>query len=434
MTRRLATVAAVALLAVFAAGPTRADRLHLDSGGHVDVARWWVEGDWIMYDGPAGTVGIPRGMVVRIERRRVDGATGLDARDDDDDRLPRHGEPLDAADAARVERWLDAAAAAFEERDFDRSAAAFLDVIRAAPELHSARVGYALSEIARDRDGHALSAILDGLAIDDRQPAFHEILGDLRDREERVGDALDAWRRSFELEPSDRVREKILKAERERRAGDGFDFGTTQHFTVRYDADVDVDLAAEVMDELESRYTELTDRFNHSPGQPITVQLYPTRSFREVTQAPEWVGGLYDGKIRVPLGGLSRLDPRARRVLAHELTHAIVHSKTRRNCPRWLHEGLAQIVEGRTLGDADLREIRERLGSGDPLDGAISYPVALGLTQHLQARQGFRGLVYLLDVLAEGATIDEALRSVYGQTQGEVVASWARELGRRTGS
>ena len=73
--------------------------------------------------------------------------------------------------------------------------------------------------------------------------------------------------------------------------------------------------------------------------QAITVILYPLQEFREVTQAPENVAGLYDGKIRVPLGGLQRVDDAARRLLVHELTHAFVHSKTRGNCPTWRRSG-----------------------------------------------------------------------------------------------
>ena len=116
-----------------------------------------------------------------------------------------------------------------------------------------------------------------------------------------------------------------------------------------------------MLDYLEEQYWQITETFRHSPPQPITVQLFPEREFRSVTLAPDWAGGVYDGKIRVPLGGLTRLTPDARRVLVHELTHAVVHSKSRGGAPRWLHEGLAQMAEGRTLLRRDARALSSRL-------------------------------------------------------------------------
>jgi hypothetical protein len=183
------------------------------------------------------------------------------------------------------------------------------------------------------------------------------------------------------------------------------------------------------MEHLEDELWVLSDLYRHLPPQPITVQLFPQQEFRDVTQAPGWVGGLYDGKIRVPLGGLNRLHSRARQVLSHELTHAVVHSKARGNCPRWLHEGLAQITERKTLTRAERELVARRLGSGDPAEwerDGFSYPMALSLTRHLESRQGFDAVVYLLQLLGEGQDLDPALRAVYGMSYADLCASWAR--------
>ena len=62
-------------------------------------------------------------------------------------------------------------------------------------------------------------------------------------REERVEEALTSWRRAFDLEPGDRLRDKILKAERELAVSRNYDYAASPHFNLRYDGDVDVDLA-----------------------------------------------------------------------------------------------------------------------------------------------------------------------------------------------
>jgi hypothetical protein len=253
----------------------------------------------------------------------------------------------------------------------------------------------------------------------------------LRDREERVEDALSSWREAFRLAPSDRVRERIVKAERELAAGRDYSFSAAAHFTLRYDGALDQDLVAALTDFLEDRYRDLTQAYRHAPSQPITVLIYPQQAFRDVTQAGNDVAGLYDGKIRVPLGGLKSLDPEAQRVLTHELTHAIVQSKTRGNCPRWLHEGLAQAAEPRTLRRSDTAAIASTVRADSPEtwpDAAFTYPAALSFTRFLEDLRGFDLLVSLLGRLGDGETQNDALSALYGATYPELAAAWAESL------
>ena len=423
------TGAAVALLLVVAsASPVDADRLHLDSGGFIDSESWWLEGEWVMYESVGGTVGIPRSMILRIETGDLAPAPSPFRQS----ATPvASGTPLRPASAearAEVSDLLRHGLAALQERKFEEASSLYLQAIRAWPELSVARVGYAMAELAQGHDATALAAVLDGLVQDPERQELHELLGDLRDREERVEDALRSWRKAFELSPNDRLREKILKAERDLNASRDFDYSTTSHFTVRYDGEVDLELASALMDYLEEQYWALSDAYAHAPQQPITVMLYPQRQFREVTQSAEWVGGIYDGKIRVPLAGLRRLNPDAKSVLVHELTHAVIHSKTRGNCPRWLHEGLAQISAGERIGRAETRWIAEQLREIEPDQWntkTFSYTMALSLTRYLEARRGFAGLVDLLELLAEGRPIESALVAQYGEEYRTLCRRWA---------
>lgn len=414
-----------------------ADRLHFEGGGYVDTAEWWMDGDTLVYRSSAGTVGVPRATVTRIET--------TEARPSGPDPPAEAAEFLDPATQRRRERErLELAAQhhregaeQFERREFASAAARFREALRAAPELLEPRIGYVVSEMAQNHDGLALSAVLEGLRRHDDAARLHELLGDLRNREERVDDALRAWRRAFELEPSDRLRDKLVKGSRELEAARDFTFATTPHFNVRHDPEADRAMSAEVIDVLEEEYWALTDLFDHTPEQPITVLLYGSRQFHDVTQSGESVGGLFDGKIRVPLGGLRRVDVRARAVLVHELAHAVVHAKTRGNCPRWLHEGLAQLAEGRPpTGPAERKQIARLLASVDPARwdaGSLSYPAALSLTRFLVEREGLDRLIDLLDRLGDGTRFGEAFESTYGERYARVCGRWAESVaeGRR---
>jgi tetratricopeptide (TPR) repeat protein len=405
--------------------PVCADRLQLDNGGHIDVDRWWLEGDIVVYEADGGTVGIPRAMVVSIEagpapRPREKTASA-----------PPPSSPAAGDDAAATRENLRRAQDALGSRDFELASSYYLALVQDQPELYVARVGYAVSEIELGRDGLALSVVLDGVSRQPERAELHILLGELRYREERLDDALRSWRRAFELDPDDKLRDRILKVERELHTSRYYDFASSSHFNLRYDGSVDLDLAAAVIDHLEEQYWIVTESYRHSPAQPVTVQLFPEREFREVTQAPDWAGGLYDGKIRVPLGGLTRLNTDAKRVLTHELTHAIVHSKSRGNAPRWLQEGLAQMAEGKRPLRRDLQTIAKQIQQV-PADqwGSLefSYPLALAVCQYLSTRSGFDSLVELVGRLGAGASTDDALREVYGQDYGEVCKDWGRSL------
>jgi len=339
------------------------------------------------------------------------------------------------ADRQRVERALRAAFEALEAREYKDASSRFWDLIYLVPDSPAPRVGYALAEMKLERDGRALSAVLDGLVLVPDQPQLLELLGDLRSRSDRVVEALAAWRRAFDLAPSDALREKILKAGRELQARQNYAASATAHFNLRYDGQVDRVLARSIMDYLEQQYAALAEAFEHQPPQPITVILYADREFRDVTRAPEWVGGLFDGKIRLPLAGLQRLDIRAQRVLQHELTHAVVHSKTRGNCPRWLQEGLAQRAEGKAIPQEELHRIARRLDSRHPVDWSgrnFSYSVALSQTRYLESGRGFDDLVYLLELLGGGLGTDEALTRVYGDDYAALSRHWAQHVLRES--
>jgi len=418
--------AAAALLALLGASlPSRADTLHLAGGGTIEADRWWIEGDTLHVESAGGEVGLPRTMLLRV--------TPVAAKNEAAKTAAASTKPAGPAvvPTPAIAAKLGEASALLTARDFRRAASAFYEIVEQAPDLADARVGYALAEIADGRDAMALPVILDGLVRHPEVADLHEILGVLRDREERVDDALAAWREAFRLAPSDRVRERILKAEREQAAGRSYAYSAAAHFTLKYDGALDQDLVAAVSDFLEDRFSDLTRLYRHAPSQPITVLLYPRQAFRDVTQAGSEVAGLYDGKIRVPMGGLTRFDPSAGRVLTHELTHAIVQSKSRGNCPRWLHEGLAQVAEARPLLRADRAVLSRTVRADRPAtwpDAAFSYPAALSLTRFLESRRGFDLLVALLDRLGDGETMDEAFSALYGAPYPELAAAWAESL------
>lgn len=80
----------------------------------------------------------------------------------------------------------------------------------------------------------------------------------------------------------------------------------------------------------------------------IEAVLYPIKSFKKLSHAPIWVSGLFDGRIRIPVPIKQRdVDyQKVRRILRHELTHALLTEAAAGGVlPTWFHEGLASFLE-----------------------------------------------------------------------------------------
>ena len=159
------------------------------------------------------------------------------------------------------------------------------------------------------------------------------------------------------------LRAKLDRVGRELSAEGGFGRDVSRHFTIQYDGPVPREVARTALLLLEEAYDRLWRDFGRSPQHDMPVILYTRGLFDEITRSPAWVGGTYDGKIRVPVGGLQtesdarRLEP----ILAHELTHAFIRANVPGRLPLWFEEGLAGHFEG-TPAEAALRTPARRRG------------------------------------------------------------------------
>ena len=130
--------------------------------------------------------------------------------------------------------------------------------------------------------------------------------------------------------------------------------------------------------------------------------------------------------------------------MIHELAHLLVSDLTF-NCfgdlPTWLEEGLAMYAEGdltdyqrisleAAIASDDLISLRS-LNSSFPADhsGAhLSYAQSWSLVDYLITAYGWPKMQSLLDMFAEGATYEQAIKRVYRMDLGELQAAWFQSL------
>ncbi|MCU0254672.1 MAG: hypothetical protein MUE47_09060 [Acidobacteria bacterium] len=219
------------------------------------------------------------------------------------------------------------------------------------------------------------------------------------------------------------ARERELAAER------GYDRSLTAHFTLSFDGTRDEAAGRLVLEVLEASYGELASELSAYAAQPIPVVLYTKEQFHDTTETGRDVAGLFDGKIRLPVGGITAGSPELTRVARHELVHALIAAKGPGSVPRWLHEGLAQLLEPRDPGRA-LAGVRAAWkAAGAPGIDPFSYPTALAFTAWLDEGHGRARLLWLVESLAGGKTEDEAFDDAFGATRDELITAWVRALG-----
>jgi hypothetical protein len=184
-------------------------------------------------------------------------------------------------------------------------------------------------------------------------------------------------------------------------------------------------LERETVAALESWYRHFQITFEIEPPTPIPVFLFPQHLFfHHSTGAPPWADGIFDQEagIRIATGGISRLEPDLERVLGHELAHAFIACRSAGHAPRWLHEGLAQMLARSTgLGHQSAESSAPAAGTLETLD----YSGSLAFVQDLAAAHGLEALIDVLAAQGRGLCVDDAFRLVTGASAAELFRDWS---------
>ena len=462
----------VAGLLLLALAPARAgDVFVLEDGRRLAVDAWWVEGDRILYEKYGGTIGIPRSQIVVIEAGE-DGSNERPAPPPDSlgygppeaallppdtdgglavdpmagfavEALHRDLEGLEARYRLHPDQRAElaphlAVALTLRGNDALRAGnmdAAIRDYERAVgldPTLSPARANLAVSYLAQDRNREALAQADAILRNEPDDPDALYLRGEALYRDERMEEAIRSWERAEEIAPRERTRRRLSRALREQQVGGDYLTSAAAHFLLRYDGEhADGQLDEAILDFLEERFRAMVGRYNFLPESVVVVILYPWEEFHDVTQTSKRTGGVFDGKIRVPIGSARTLNDRVRRTLVHELTHSFIHGKTRGTCPTWLHEGLAQMEEGKRADPGTLRALAREYRSGTPRWGhQLDYAASLALTDHLVGQRGFATILDLLDRLGRGIEEDQAVRGAFGTDMDGLLRAWGEALAK----
>jgi tetratricopeptide (TPR) repeat protein len=234
---------------------------------------------------------------------------------------------------------------ALEAGQPEAAATAFRDAIAEDPKNPDLHLGAAAAAYALRRDEDAKASLDRALALDPVAPGARELLGRVLYRLGDLDGAIRVYGSITETRASAAVAPMLERWRREAELRDRMNVTVGSGFTVAFEGEADGALAGLAIASLERAANRIGGLLGVFPLQPVPVVLYTGEQFRDITRAPDWAGGAYDGIIRIPMRGALADSKELDRVLAHEFTHALVHTLAPYGVPTWLNEGLAAALE-----------------------------------------------------------------------------------------
>jgi tetratricopeptide (TPR) repeat protein len=464
----------------FAAVVARADTIVLKNGRRILANNVREQGDKVTYETSAGELSLPKSIVDHIEKgggapmadspaaaaanlaitppamEGTSGSTEIESgavHDGAIDRdyiaklegVARAGDQRASASAALAHH----AASQFElsRGDMEHALADERTALTYAPEEPALLMNVAYLHLRRSEYKQSLDYLERARRVAPDNADVAKLAGWAYYGMNKMDQAVAEWKRALALRPDSEVQAALDKAQRDRQEEAGYKENESPHFTLRYSGAAEPALAREVLHTLEAHFSAIESELNFTPPDSIGVVLYTQEAFADITRAPGWVGALNDGRIRVPVQGLTGVTPELSRVLKHELTHSFVGQKTRGHAPTWIQEGLAQWMEGKRSGDnADVlaQAYKEghaaSLGSlegswmGLPSDAAgYAYAWALANIECIVQTGGMGDVERILDRIGSGSSTEAALREVLHSDYNDLMQSTAEYLRKTYG-
>lgn len=457
------------------ASSARADKIVLKNGRKIVAFNVVEEGDKVRYETSAGQLTIPKSIVDHIEKGGLlpvtdspaAAAANLDiappveepsAHAEEIDQSAVHDGAIDREYIARMEGEARSgaksatakaalahhAAAQFElsHGDMEHALTDERTALTFSPEDPALLMNVAYLHLRRSEFKQSLDYLDRARRVAPKNADVYKLSGWANYGMNKPDQAVADWKKAFALREDPDTKTALEKALRDKQEEESYKENESAHFQLRYNGAAAPSLARDVLHTLEAHYSAIESELSYSPPEPIGVILYTQQAFSDITQAPGWVGALNDGRIRVPVQGLTGMTSELSTVLRHELTHSFVQQKTHGRAPTWLQEGLAQWMEGKHSDEnaAVLLQIYEqghaaplgRLeGSWMGLPGEVvryAYAWALANVERIVQSGGMGDIQRILDRLAAGSSTEEALRAVLHEDYGDAMQSTAEYL------
>jgi len=325
---------------------------------------------------------------------------------------------------------------AIQRGDGEKAAAAFREALASNPRDPGLLTGAALAAHLLGRDDQALSTLKRVVEISPDDAYARYLLGQAAYSQGDLDLAITSLEKAVKIRPGDPgLFQQLEEWKKEASLHASFTTQPGVRFTILFEGPEQQAIASRVTATLESAYVRVGKALNTYPPQTITAILYSREQFRDVTHAPGWAAGAYDGRIRIPVLNALRSPGELDRVVTHEYVHAVVESAAPRGIPAWLNEGLATYFEPtdhawlrqrlRTAPSAiPLSKLEESFAelSGD--DALLAYAESWVAARVLVERLGPNFPVFL-QYVGSGTSVKDALL-LFNISDTDIQREWTR--------
>ena len=313
-------------------------------------------------------------------------------------------------------------AAALNERRFADALTAFTAAAAELPNDANIALGAGLAAFMLGRTSDGETWLVRALKLQPNLTQASIVLGELQHRGGRLDEAIATYEAALKLAPKEsaaQLDDRLAAWRKEQQLVGRFSRSQGTHFTVLFEGPADEIIARRVVDYLESAYLRVGESLRAYPTQTITVVLYTTQQFQDITRMPAWTGASYDGRIHLPVRGALQQTEQLDRVLTHEFVHAVVAMIGGPTVPVWMNEGLATTLEPGGVEQSDgilaavsVRPPLQQLeGSFSHLNAAqarLAYAYSTYAVRRIIQLRGANAVVALLRDLARGVDFNTA--------------------------
>jgi len=310
-----------------------------------------------------------------------------------------------------------------------------------AEAVHHANLGIALLRTGHAEDGK--KSLEAAIRADPGCGPAHSELGGMYYRDGDLFRAADHLKKAVKAAPKrEDLKKALARVEREYEVEKKFKSVTSEHFRISWDGARDATVGERLEVHLEDAYEEVAADLGIRPKTITRVILYTKQNFKAVTGAHDWVGGLFDGRIRIPLKNFHSAEEEIRNTIRHEYVHVAVDSVTKK-CPAWLNEGLAQYYEGRAIRNwmpllvkarnakilFSIQDLAKNFTTYKDANRArLAYAQSHAIILFVMEEHGPKAIGTFLAEMGKGRKTEEACRTAFLMSLDDLYDDWIESL------
>jgi tetratricopeptide (TPR) repeat protein len=328
--------------------------------------------------------------------------------------------------------------AALKERRYDDALASFSAAARLVPgdaslQLLTGYSAYMLGQFATARE-----PLERALALNPKLTNASTMLAGVLYRLGKVTDAVRTLEAAQKYAPADKeVADLLARWKPEAKVQNDSYEARGAHFSVRFQGPADDLVARRILELLEDAYRRVGGVLASYPTEPVTVMLYTQEQFRASSNAPDWAVASFDGRIKIPTVGALQKPEELKSTLTHEFVHAVVAELAGGSAPKWLNEGLAELLQSddysriervlaRVPKRLPLSQLERDFGALAADDVPLAYAQSAMAVRKMIDLRGATAVAALLQALGRGDRFDRAFEATIFMRYEDFAATVAR--------